>query len=968
MPNNSGIFSLSNYYDKDLSGDIPEKSRESYREYGYFGGGVVISPTATTRSTVDRIDYSNDTTTASVRGPLSSARYGLAATGNSSFGYFGGGVAIPGPALITTVDRINYSNDNATALVRGPLSLARILTATGTSNFGYFSGSIHPIYYSNIDRIDYSNDLPTSLIRLFLSVPNGYNAATGNSNFGYFGGGYTPSVSPRTNSIVTRINYSNDTQRPLTRSPLSSARYGLAATGNSSFGYFGGGVVIPGPVLISTVDRIDYSNDTQTASVRGPLSLARRYLTATGNSSFGYFGGGSTGPFSTVDRIDYSNDTQTASVRGPLSLARHYFAATSSASFGGSPISQYGVFAKPFGYFGGGVNPSVPATYSTIDRIDYSSDTSAASVRSALSFSVRTNAATGNSNFGYFSGGNSGGSYISSTVRLDYVNDANALVTRSPLSSARAYLSATGNSNFGYFGGGYNLAFSPRPQSTVDRLNYSNDTSTLSVRGTLSAIKYSTLSAGTFNFGYFAGGGFPTISTIDRINYSNDTTTASARNTLLTAKSAGSATGNNNFGYFGGGYFPPSTNISTIERLNYSNDTSTLVSSSTLTIGLRYLSAAGNSSFGYWGGGFDGSATRSIVHRLDYANDSATATIRGSLSIGRSALSASSPTAFGGATDFTPTSTFFNIQSMRIIEDTTNASVKKRALGSFGWLAGGTTSPGPDTSIINRIDFSNDTQLSVTRSQLTYTNSGMGGLSTNNFGYYMGGTSITAMDRIDYSNDTSGANRRFNFSSPSRYFGTCGNNNYGYMGPGDSSFFGGSNIARIDYSNDTGASLRSYRRSGYAYSGTGNNNFGYFAGGYIIGSGGRTFVDRINYSNDDTKTLLRGPLAAYADYNAATGNLNFGYVAGGRSILTVNRIDYSNDTAAASVRGPLSIGRGDLGATGTSNFGYFCGGFNVGTSTVDRIDYSNDTTQSSPRGPLNIPKRFFGASTNARNS
>jgi hypothetical protein len=33
----------------------------------------------------------NDTATASPKGPLSPARYGLAATGNSSFGYFGGG-------------------------------------------------------------------------------------------------------------------------------------------------------------------------------------------------------------------------------------------------------------------------------------------------------------------------------------------------------------------------------------------------------------------------------------------------------------------------------------------------------------------------------------------------------------------------------------------------------------------------------------------------------------------------------------------------------------------------------------------------------------------------------------------------------------------------------------------------------------------------------------------------------------
>ena len=69
MPNNSGVFSLSSYYDKDLSGNIPDRSREAFREYGYFGGGG--TPTV---STVNRVDYSNDTTTTSVRGPLSGAR------------------------------------------------------------------------------------------------------------------------------------------------------------------------------------------------------------------------------------------------------------------------------------------------------------------------------------------------------------------------------------------------------------------------------------------------------------------------------------------------------------------------------------------------------------------------------------------------------------------------------------------------------------------------------------------------------------------------------------------------------------------------------------------------------------------------------------------------------------------------------------------------------------------------------
>ena len=109
---------------------------------------------------------------------------------------------------------------------------------------------------------------------------------------------------------------------------MSSSRYGLAATGNSNFGYFGGGVT---PAAVSRVDRIDFSNDSATVSIRGPLSLHNSYPAATGNSNFGYFGGGF--PGTRVDRIDYSNDTETASVRGPLSLGRFLLAASTNARF-----------------------------------------------------------------------------------------------------------------------------------------------------------------------------------------------------------------------------------------------------------------------------------------------------------------------------------------------------------------------------------------------------------------------------------------------------------------------------------------------------------------------------------------------------------------------------------------------------------------------------------------------------------
>jgi hypothetical protein len=83
--------------------------------------------------------------------------------------------------------------------------------------------------------------------------------------------------------------------------------------------------------VASTVDRIDFSSDSSTVSVRGPLSIARNNLSAAGNSNYGWFGGGAPNT-STVDRIDFSNDSSTASVRGPLSASTFRQTATSNST------------------------------------------------------------------------------------------------------------------------------------------------------------------------------------------------------------------------------------------------------------------------------------------------------------------------------------------------------------------------------------------------------------------------------------------------------------------------------------------------------------------------------------------------------------------------------------------------------------------------------------------------------------
>ena len=243
---------------------------------------------------------------------------------------------------------------------------------------------------SSVDRIDYGNDTATAAPKGPLSTPARYfGSASSNTSYGYFGGG------PGAPSIIDRLDFGNDTATATPKGNLSNGRYYLAGTGSDSYGYFIGGV---GPAPESSlIDRIDYSNDTATAAVKGPLSVGKRITGATGNQSYGYAGGGATGnggPDTTsVDRIDYSNDTPTTSQKGPLSSARQYHAAHGNASFG---------------YFLGDAGNGAPGGGSVIDRVDYSSDTATATRVGDLSNSVGYFAGTGSGSFGYTAGGSPG--------------------------------------------------------------------------------------------------------------------------------------------------------------------------------------------------------------------------------------------------------------------------------------------------------------------------------------------------------------------------------------------------------------------------------------------------------------------------------------------------------------------------------------------------------------------------------
>jgi hypothetical protein len=199
--------------------------------YGWYGGAVYNYGTL-----VNRITYASDTATGSVRGPLNAISYYNTATGSTSYGwYIGGGQ----PSPISTIDRIDYANDTVNATTRGPLAgtpgTQRFAGAvTDVTTYGWAAGGItlaNPAGITTVQRITYATDTATATIRGPLVNIRYSNSGTNSDGvYGWFGGGGTSSPSPVNLSSITRIAYATDTATSIDRGYLSLDRAVLAGS------------------------------------------------------------------------------------------------------------------------------------------------------------------------------------------------------------------------------------------------------------------------------------------------------------------------------------------------------------------------------------------------------------------------------------------------------------------------------------------------------------------------------------------------------------------------------------------------------------------------------------------------------------------------------------------------------------------------------------------------------------------
>ena len=424
---------------------------------------------------------------------------------------------------------------------------------------------------------------------------------------------------------MDKLNYSNDTTAVVPGAALNVARRYLSATGNSTHGYFGGGD--PGPV--STMEKVTYASDTTAVVPGAALSLARAYVAATGNSTAGYFGGGYPGPRSTMDKLTYASDTTAAVPGAALSSPTTGLAAASARAnalpFADPPTPTPTSTTVPVpaptpntGYIGGGKNPS---TTSSVEKISYASETTGRIPGANLSVARSYLTAVGTPSVGYFCGG--GGSVVDKTT---YESDTTARVPGANLSVSGDTTTSMGNTTQGYI-----LAYAYPSRSDMMKLTYSSETTaTLPATANLSVPARANMSISNTTHGYTAGGKNDStsafITNVDKTTFSTDTTARIPGSNLGGTRYSGATTGNSTTGYFGAGAIPgqPTTDASTVEKITYSSDTRANVpSSGNLSAGGRDLSATGNTTAGYFLGGkvIPGFALTSKVDRLTYATE-----------------------------------------------------------------------------------------------------------------------------------------------------------------------------------------------------------------------------------------------------------------------------------------------------------------------------------------------------------
>lgn len=637
------------------------------------------------------------------------------ASGNANAGYIGGAQGY------SYFQKFTYSANTASRLpASGPPYIymspsVRLQngTSTGNSTHGYFLWGQNT-FYSNYEKIEYSSDtiasnpvVPAPFVReqqgsigprvnalpfssiLHPALPGlSFNliGEIESPNMGYFNAGNKYNFSNETTTLVPSAYVKNPEGK---------------SSGNTTHGYYFGGVNVPTPTpsSLNVTHKVSYADDTASSTPVASLPnlYERKDHTVIGNQNNAYL---------------FGSTSTTAAPGFVLSQAATYYSkfTYSTDTFATSPFPKpipsptnknYTSYAaaignQTHGYLTGGLPQSTEVwrmVYST-DTID---STPAANTQAPAPSRFRC-AGVGNHSAGYFCGG--GG--VSHFEKFQYVTDTISSVPGLPnLSHPQqpAMGSGTGNSTHGYV--------NPNSTTYISKISYSTDTS--EVGSTLQSQSGYNTGVGPREFGLpfksppdltptpqYAYGNFPisnngyfiaSAGAPQKINFANntlggvpslaarsgDTHTLQNSTNAYVFKTAFPATnskvflnaeveysvpsiptssiraksygcGNSTDGYLLGG--GATDGSSYVNKIVYSSDTSSPMPNAPLTMGLH--AAAGNSTHGYFAGGRSGtSVTQSHMQRIIYSTGTIEAVPGANLSLARESLSAAGNSTHG---------------------------------------------------------------------------------------------------------------------------------------------------------------------------------------------------------------------------------------------------------------------------------------------------------------------------------
>ena len=934
-----GVFLLSDILEQQLEGTGVSTSEVfiqaapiSTPNIGYFGGGTPAL------SIVDKISYSDDTTARVPTADLTIGRQGLCATSSQTGAYFAGGRI---PAHQTVVDKITYSTDTSARVPGADLSAARSYSsAVANINAGYFCGGTPgPGPMSTVDKCTFSTDTTARVPGADLSNQVDHSAAAGNQTAGYITGGNFPVL-----SVVDKLTYNSDTTARIPTADLVSGYYDHSGSSSPSAAYFGAGFSPGLTTRLSTLDKLTYSSDS-TAAIpsSGDLSIGRVNGAATGSSTSGYFGGGSSpADISTMDRVTYSDDTTTAVPGAALSDVRANFAAASSKDNAFPPtitfpatqfITGY-VNGPDTGYSGGGYAGAPTGNVSTTDKTDLPTDTTSAAASANLTRSTYGTGAVSSNTAGYWGGGQAA---QSTTDKCTYSTDTTAVFPGANLTLQRYYLYGIGNKSAGYFGGGYNA---PASLTIMDKLTYSSETTANVSTGNLSQDRYAMSAVGDAETAYWIGGyrlpGSNVSSTADKLTYSTDTTSNIASLTNPAPQYGFATIGNTTDGYFVGGF--ESSYLTNVFKINYGTETRTSVPGATQSTGKFYSTGIGNLTAGLITGGTNGSEITTI-DKITFATETTAAT-PGNLSQPRHSLNGISAHSFGlpQPPAVTPTAQTVSVP----IPAGPNPSY------DFGY-----TMSGPGYTGNYKLNFSDDTYTRTPTNLPSDWYAG-GAHSSSTHGYHTGGRYPSGdynstTHKVSYADDTwsSGGDA----VTGTQYCSASNSTTAGYVFAGGLSVspFRISTTQKYTYSSDSYAAVPGAATAESQQGGAfGNVSVGYYTSSNP--SSPRTKY-KITYSDDTSAANPFISDALQTNRPTAASSPSGGYLMAGSVGTTVVKTTFSTDTAARLPGADLPAGSQSFtGGMGSTTAGYVCGGYNPGApnvqSIIQKVNFSNDTSSA----------------------